>query len=74
LRSISFIVAEQVLTNAERGALEERIVHDHRSVAESIMDGDPDAASERMREHLRHAVEDFRAYWPHKVGERVQWR
>jgi DNA-binding FadR family transcriptional regulator len=74
LRSIGFIVAEQVLTSAERGELEPQIVHDHREVAEAIIAGDADLAATRMREHIRHAVEDFRAYWPLKVGEKVQWR
>lgn len=74
LRSISFIVAEQVLTNAERGELEPQIVHDHRDVAEAIIAGDPDLAVTLMRKHIRHAVEDFKAFWPMKVGETVQWR
>jgi len=74
LRSIGFIVAEQVLTNVERGELEQRIVHDHRDVAEAIIAGDAELAANRMREHIRHAVEDFKAFWPLKVGEKVQWR
>jgi len=74
LRSIGFIVTEQVLTSSERGRLEEQIVHDHRDVAEAIIAGDADLAAKRMREHIRHAVEDFKAYWPLKIGEKVQWR
>lgn len=74
LRSIGFIVTEQVLTSAERGELEQQIVHDHREVAEAIIAGDADLAANRMREHIRHAVEDFKAFWPLKVGEKVQWR
>jgi len=74
LRSIGFIVTEQVLTSAERGELEQQIVHDHRELAEAIIAGDAELAANRMREHIRHAVEDFKAYWPLKVGEKVQWR
>ena len=74
LRSIGFIVTEQVLTSAERGELEQQIVHDHRGLAEAIIAGDAELAANRMREHIRHAVEDFKAYWPLKVGEKVQWR
>jgi len=74
LRSIGFIVTEQVLTSAERGHLEEQIVHDHRGLAEAIIAGDAELAANRMREHIRHAVEDFKAYWPLKIGEKVQWR
>lgn len=74
LRSIGFIVTEQVLTSAERGELEQQIVHDHRELAEAIIAGDAELAANRMREHIRHAVEDFKAFWPMKVGEKVQWR
>jgi len=74
LRQIGFIVTEQVLTSAERGELETQIVHDHRDLAEAIIAGDPDRAAHIMREHIRHAVEDFKAYWPMKIGETVQWR
>jgi len=74
LRSIGFIVTEQVLTSAERGELEQQIVHDHREVAEAIIAGDAELAANRMREHIRHAVEDFKAFWPLKIGEKVQWR
>jgi GntR family transcriptional repressor for pyruvate dehydrogenase complex len=66
IKSIGFIVAEQVLTTAERNELEPRIVHDHRDVAEAIIAGDA--------ELIRHAVDDFKAYWPLKIGEKVQWR
>jgi len=74
LRSIGFIVTEQVLTSAERGELEQQIVHDHRGLAEAIIAGDAELAANRMREHIRHAVEDFKAFWPLKIGEKVQWR
>jgi GntR family transcriptional repressor for pyruvate dehydrogenase complex len=74
MKSIGFIVTEQVLTSAERNELEPRIVHDHRDVAKAIIAGKPDLAAARMREHISHAVEDFRAYWPRKVGEKIQWR
>jgi GntR family transcriptional repressor for pyruvate dehydrogenase complex len=74
MKSIGFIVAEQVLTSAERNELEPQIVHDHREVAEAIIAGDAELAASRMRDHIRHGVEDFKAYWPMKVGEKVQWR
>lgn len=74
LQSIGYIVTEQVLTNTERGELEHRIVHDHREMAEAIIAGDEVKAEKLAREHLRHIVDDFRAFWPLKVGETVQWR
>ena len=74
LQSIGFIVTEQVLTNPERGELEERIVHDHSQLAEAIIAGDGPRAEELMADHIRHIVEDFKAYWPRKVGEKIQWR
>lgn len=74
LKSVAFIVTEQVITQGERGELEHEIVHDHHELAEAIIAGDGDLAERLMREHLLHIVEDFRAYWPMKVGEKVQWR
>lgn len=74
LQSIGFIVTEQVLTSVERGELESGIVHDHRELAQAIISGDPARAEQLMRDHLRHIVEDFKAYWPLKIGEKVQWR
>jgi DNA-binding FadR family transcriptional regulator len=74
LRSVGFIVTEQVLTTTERGELEDHIVHDHRVLAEAIIAGDAELAANLAREHIRHEVEHFRAYWPLKVGEKVQWR
>jgi len=74
LQSIGFIVAEQVLTSTQRGELEERIVHDHSALAEAIIAGKADKAEQLMAEHIHHIVEDFKAYWPRKVGEKIQWR
>jgi GntR family transcriptional regulator, transcriptional repressor for pyruvate dehydrogenase complex len=74
LQAIGYIVTEQVLTSTERGALEKQIVHDHREMAEAIIAGDEVKAEALAREHLRHIVEDFKSYWPLKVGEKVQWR
>ena len=74
LQSVGFIVTEQVLTSAERGELEERIVHDHSQLAEAIIAGDTERSEQLMGEHIRHIVEDFKAFWPRKVGEKIQWR
>lgn len=74
LRAVGFIVTEQVLTSTERGALEDHIVHDHRRLSEAIIAGDPERAATIMREHIRHEVEEFKAFWPLKIGETVQWR
>ena len=74
LNSISFISTEQVLTNPERGELEDQIVHDHSDLAEAIIAGKADKAERLMAEHIHHIVEDFKAYWPRRVGEKIQWR
>ncbi len=74
LRSVGFIVTEQVMTSTERGELEQQIVHDHRELAEAIIAGDVEGAATLMREHIRHEVEHFRAFWPLKIGQTVQWR
>lgn len=74
LKSISFISTEQVLTNPERRVLEDQIVHDHSELAEAIIAGKPEKAEKLMAEHIHHVVEDFKAYWPRRVGEKIQWR
>jgi GntR family transcriptional repressor for pyruvate dehydrogenase complex len=74
LKSVGFIVAAQVLTNAGRDELAPGIGHDHREVAEAIIASDPEAAAERMRGYIGHMVADFKAYSPQRVGEKIQWR
>ena len=74
LNVVGFIVAEHVLTTARREELEDRIVDDHKAVAEAIIAGKPQAARRLMEEHVSHVVQDFKALWPSRVGERVQWR
>ncbi len=73
LKSISYISTEQVLTNPDRGELEDQIVHDHSDLAEAIIAGKADKAERLMAEHILHIVEDFKAYWPRRVGEKIQW-
>lgn len=74
LNVVGFIVAEHVLTTTNREELEDQIVDDHKAVAEAIIAGKPQAARRLMEEHVRHIVEDFKALWPRRVGEKVQWR
>src|SRR5580693_5827576 len=74
LKSISYISTEQVLTNPDRGELEDQIVHDHSDLAEAIIAGKADKAERLMAEHIQHIVKDFKAYWPRRVGEKIQWR
>ena len=73
LNSISYISTEQVLSNPERSELEDQIVHDHSDLAEAIIAGKFEKAERLMAEHIQHIVEDFRAYWPRRVGEKIQW-
>jgi len=74
LTSVSFISTEQIMSNPERGELEEQIIHDHSDLAEAIIAGKADKAEKLMAEHIHHIVEDFKAYWPRRVGEKIQWR
>ncbi|MDQ0466902.1 DNA-binding FadR family transcriptional regulator [Caulobacter ginsengisoli] len=73
-QAIGFIVADHILNTAPRDQLEDQIVDDHRAVAEAIMNGKPQLARNLMAAHVEHVVEDFKAYWPRRVGEKVQWR
>jgi len=74
LSSISFISTEHVMTTLERGELEDHMVHEHAALAEAIIAGEGGTAERLMAEHNHHCVEDFRAFWPLKVGEKVRWR
>jgi DNA-binding FadR family transcriptional regulator len=73
-RSIGFIVSDHVLMMKDREGLEDFIVHDHAELARAIIEGDAPAARRLMAEHVQHVVDDFRAYWPRRVGQRVAWR
>jgi GntR family transcriptional repressor for pyruvate dehydrogenase complex len=73
-QAIGFIVAEHILNTAPRSELEDRIVDDHRALAIAITEGKGQLARKLMTAHCEHIVEDFKAYWPRRVGEKVQWR
>lgn len=73
-RAIGAIIRELVLSSVKnRDRLEPRTIHDHRAIAGAIIRGDGFYASELMALHLRHVAEDFKAYWPRSVGDRVEW-
>ncbi|MDQ0466905.1 DNA-binding FadR family transcriptional regulator [Caulobacter ginsengisoli] len=74
LRAIGFIVSDHVLMMKDRDGLETFIVDDHCGLAQAIIDGDSALAQRLMAEHVRHVVDDFRAFWPRRVGQRVTWR
>lgn len=73
-RAIGFIVSDHMLVHKDRTALEPFIVHEHEELARAIIDGNAKKAGRLMREHVQHVSDDFKAYWPRKVGERVLWR
>lgn len=73
-RAVGFIVSDQVLASGDRDRLETFIVDEHADLARSIIAGDAPRTAELMREHIAHLVEDFRAYWPAKIGERIAWQ
>jgi GntR family transcriptional repressor for pyruvate dehydrogenase complex len=74
LNAIGFITAEHILAAAQREELEDRIIEDHRLLAEAISAGKPALARKLMADHVQHVVDDFKAFWPRRVGEKVQWR
>jgi len=73
-RAIGFIVSDQVLSSGDRDRLETYIVEEHADLARSIIAGDGPLTAKLMRDHIAHLVEDFRAYWPTKIGERIAWQ
>jgi GntR family transcriptional repressor for pyruvate dehydrogenase complex len=73
-RAIGFIVSDHMLVHKERTALEPFIIREHEELARAIILGNAKKAGKLMREHVEHVSDDFKAYWPRKVGERVLWR
>lgn len=74
LQTAGAVVSEHVLNAVDRQTLEEDIVHDHDAVAKAIIAGNSKKARELMDEHVHHIADRFRAYWPRRVGDKIQWR
>lgn len=74
LNGIGFIVAEHIQSVTHRAELEPAIIDDHKGLADAIIAGHKVLAQRLMFEHVQHLVEDFRAYWPRKIGENIEWR
>jgi GntR family transcriptional repressor for pyruvate dehydrogenase complex len=70
-RAIGFIVSDQLFQMKDRDALEDFIIDDHSELAEAIIAGKAALARRLMAEHVQHVVDDFKAYWPRRVGGRV---
>lgn len=69
---IGFMVAEHVLTTANREELEDEILDDHSAIAKAIIAGDAKKSRKLMEVHVRHVVDAFRTLWPSRVGEKVK--
>lgn len=74
VRAIAFIVSDQVLANTERHELEAFIIDEHSALAQAVIDGQADDAVRLMRRHVAHLIDDFKACWPDRIGDRVEWR
>ncbi|WP_198351040.1 FadR/GntR family transcriptional regulator [Flavisphingomonas formosensis] len=73
-RGIGFIVSDHMLMSKDRTQLETFITEEHAEISAAVIAGDGKTAQALMAKHVEHVVEDFRAYWPAKLGERVRWR
>lgn len=74
LQTPGAIVNDHIVTSLNRKVLEDHIVHDHSRIAAAILAGNAKKAYLTMHEHTERLVEHFRAYWPKKVGEKIEWR
>lgn len=70
-RAIGFVVSDHMFQTKDRSVLEDFILDDHSALAEAIIAGKPAVARKLMTEHAQHVVDDFKSYWPRKVGGRV---
>lgn len=73
-RAIGFIISDHMLVHKDRTSMEKFIVDEHATLARAIIAGNAKKAGKLMRDHVQHVSDDFTAYWPRKVGERVLWR
>ena len=74
LQTPGAIVNDHIVTSLDRKVLEDHIVHDHSRIAAAIIAGNAKKAYLTMHEHTERLVEHFRAYWPKRVGEKIEWR
>ena len=75
LQTPGAIVNDHIVNNlSNRQVLEEHIIHDHSRIAAAIIAGNPKKAYLTMHEHTERLVEQFRAAWPKKVGDKIEWR
>lgn len=74
LSAIAHIHTPPLLNVTKMEEMREALVHQHADLAEAIIAGDAPRSRRLMEAHIRHIVDDFRAYWPQIVGERIEWR
>ncbi len=74
LQTPGAIVNDHIVNSLNRKLLEDHIVHDHARIAAAIISGNTKKSYLTMHEHVERLVEHFRAYWPQKVGEKIEWR
>ena len=74
LAAVGAILVEHILSLIQRNNPDSDVLHDHRVVAPAIIAGDAKKAKALMEEHTRQRAKKNRAYWPGRVGERIEWR
>lgn len=74
LQTPGAIVNDHIVSSLNRKVLEDHIIHDHSRIAAAIIAGNAKKAYLCMHEHAERLVEHFRAYWPARVGEKIEWR
>jgi GntR family transcriptional repressor for pyruvate dehydrogenase complex len=74
LQTPGAIVNDHLVTTLNRKVLEDHVIHDHTRIAAAIISGNPKKAYLTMHEHVERLVEYFRAAWPQKVGDKIEWR
>ena len=67
------IVTNHITNSTDPAELASDIVHEHQQIAAAIVEGDAEKAKSLTYEHIHRLAEYFRAYWPRKVGEKIEW-
>jgi GntR family transcriptional repressor for pyruvate dehydrogenase complex len=74
LQSISHIVVDHVILHLDPVQERETIEHDHRDIAHAIATGRGSKARRLMAEHIAHVQDTYRAQFPERMQDLVEWR
>lgn len=73
-KSVALLVNDHILKAHRSRSIAAETIHDHHTIAQAILDGDPKRAEEEMLRHTRRVIDECRLLWPQTLGDLVEWR